>query len=476
MQVKTVTISLPLINSLLLHTVVAALVLMLPIYGGSAGQRSFMSYLVFLTNGEGPVPSHTVSVGEKHDAAGEVRAQEKPAPEKAARPQEKAEVEKVRKTPEKIVSPGPVEKTAPGAVPPPDNAAQNVPPKTEDVKADAEMAEEVVKEPAETNADKEVEEKVVSSARETSRPAATPLPVPGTEQFMKELLPDTEALLRYQGGSEGKAAEAGEQKEAAVSEPGSEKTGPPEVAAGQRTTPQNEAPEGAAAKKTGAGVTAPALPATPAAGPPAGGQQVAGGAASPALAQGEMAGQTGPVEQQQAANEAKQAPIGISGAAALLPRDIIIKVVVSGDDGSAVYTRLSRRNYPSAGLEHVGGKDSPVKAKEESSSAGGTLAKRILSVVNADKGIYTFVIGNAGTKTCIVNAVFLLFEKTRRERIKEYKVIQLAPGTGVKFKFLVPDAIFWDDDDRFTGSMEDSDSITKFNSDTGLVWRESKDD
>jgi hypothetical protein len=117
-----------------------------------------------------------------------------------------------------------------------------------------------------------------------------------------------------------------------------------------------------------------------------------------------------------------------------------------------------------------------VKADEESGPAGGAPAKRILSVVNADKGIYTLVIGNAGGKTCVANAVFLLFERTKKERTKEYKEIQLAPGTGVKFKFLVPDAIFWDDDDRFTGSIEDSESITKFNSDTGLIWREVKDD
>jgi hypothetical protein len=483
MQVKAVTISLPLVNSLLLHAVVVALVLMLPIYGGSAGQRPLMSYLVFLTNGEGYAPSHDVTATEKHRAVGKIRTQEKPAPEKVVAPKKKAETGKAAKTPLKNVSPRPMEKAAPAAVsqkvpPKTENvktdtemakevvkepeetvkALQNAPPKTEDVAA-AEMAEEEVTEPAETKAEKKVEEREVSSALATSqtppessvpsRSTGAP-PVPGTEQFMKELLPDTGALLSYQGGSEVKTPGAGEKK---------------------------EAPEGAVAKQTGAADAAPSSPAaeaTPATAP--GGQQVAEEGVSPTSGKGGETGKTGPTGQPQAADQERKAPIGISGAAALLPRDILIRVVVAGEDGSSLFTRLSRRNYSPSGLENVGGKDSPVKTKEENGSAGGALVKRVLSVVNADKGIYTFVIGNAGRKTCVVNAVFLLFEKTKRERTKEYKVIQLAPGTGVKFKFLVPDAIFWDDDERFTGSMEDSDSITKFNSDTGLVWKESKDD
>jgi hypothetical protein len=470
MQVKAVTISLPLVDSLLLHAVVVALVLMLPIYGGSAGQRSFMGYLVFLTNGEGSAPSHDVTATEKHRAVGKIRTQEKPAPEKVVAPQKKAEIEKAAKTPPKNVSPRPMEKAAPAAVSqemakevvkePEETvkALQNAPPKTEDVPA-AEMAEEEVTEPAETKAEKEVEKRDVSSARATSQAppesSVTSRPtgmtrVPGTEQFMKELLPDTGALLRYQGGSEVRAPEAGGKK---------------------------EAPEGAVAKQTGAAEAAPSSPATalPPGTAPAG-QQVAEGGVSPTSGKGGETGKTGPAGQPQAADQEKKAPIGISGAAALLPRDIMIRVVVAGEDGSSLFTRLSRRTYSPSSLENVGGKDSPVKAEEENGSAGGALVKRVLSVVNADKGIYTFVIGNAGRKTCVVNAVFLLFEKTKRERTKEYKVIQLAPGTGVKFKFLVPDAIFWDDDERFTGSMEDSDSITKFNSDTGLVWKESKDD
>jgi len=39
----------------------------------------------------------------------------------------------------------------------------------------------------------------------------------------------------------------------------------------------------------------------------------------------------------------------------------------------------------------------------------------------------------------------------------------------------MPDAILWDDESAFSGSMEDSNSVTKFNSETGLVWKEYND-
>jgi hypothetical protein len=42
-------------------------------------------------------------------------------------------------------------------------------------------------------------------------------------------------------------------------------------------------------------------------------------------------------------------------------------------------------------------------------------------------------------------------------------------------RFLMPDAVFWDDEDFFSGNIEDSSYITKFNYDKGLIWKEEKD-
>jgi hypothetical protein len=612
MQLKAATISLPITHSLLLHVVVAAIVLMLPVYEGGSGQRSFMSYRVFLAGEEATGRPHAVSAGGKNDAAQRLSTQ----PENAARLKQKEEVEKIRETPAKNSSPGPAEKApqavapvaekAPQRVPPkaeeakadtamaeevirsavaaadnsfqdvssetqevkaaaevkarPDPAAvpaaekapqrvppkveqakadtamaeevirsavaaadnsfrdvssearevksaaevkarphpaaipaakkapQRVPPKVEQAKADTAMAEEAAKDSAKTGHAKVVRRGDVSAARKSAsarRKSSAPSRMteaaalkPGMGQFMKEFLQDMQTLLSYHGESRDKSPEAANGPKATITGAAGKKPAQQEVAAatdkggskapatGQMTAPNSEAAAAVVSGQVGA--------ATPA--PLAGGQQVAAAEALPHQMQQEKASGAATAELPTATNEEKRASVGISGAAALLPRDIIIKVLVSGEDSSSVFTRLLRRSYPSPDLENVGEKARPVKVEEESGSTGSDRTDRILSVVNADKGIYTFVMANAGSKACVAHAVFLLFEKTSKERTKEYKVIQLSPGTGVRFKFLVPDGIFWDDDDRFTGSMEDSDSITKFNSDTGLVWREAKDD
>lgn len=41
-------------------------------------------------------------------------------------------------------------------------------------------------------------------------------------------------------------------------------------------------------------------------------------------------------------------------------------------------------------------------------------------------------------------------------------------------KVLMPEGLLWDDDASFTGDMEDSESVTKFQAETGLVWKEYK--
>ena len=49
-------------------------------------------------------------------------------------------------------------------------------------------------------------------------------------------------------------------------------------------------------------------------------------------------------------------------------------------------------------------------------------------------------------------------------------------GTGpwIATKFLMPQGLFWDDDDWTMGQIEDSRSITKFSSSLGIVWKELK--
>ncbi len=98
----------------------------------------------------------------------------------------------------------------------------------------------------------------------------------------------------------------------------------------------------------------------------------------------------------------------------------------------------------------------------------------IYSLVKAEKGVYVFELKNGGKDVHKLQIRVLLYEKTDRKRIREYKNINLDPGESEAIKFLIPEAIFWDDDDYFSGSIEDSKSITKFNHDAGIAWKEKK--
>ena len=50
---------------------------------------------------------------------------------------------------------------------------------------------------------------------------------------------------------------------------------------------------------------------------------------------------------------------------------------------------------------------------------------------------------------------------TRRRRLDNASIVRI----------LMPEGLLWDDDSSFSGNMEDADSVTKYNAETGLVWK-----
>ena len=101
--------------------------------------------------------------------------------------------------------------------------------------------------------------------------------------------------------------------------------------------------------------------------------------------------------------------------------------------------------------------------------------RRVISVNKAERGLYTFVLENDSGETLSPDIVFHIFEGKPGERIRKIKNVELSPHAVLKFKFILPDAVFWDDESYFTGTIENSDTTTKFNDKTGLIWKEEKD-
>jgi len=178
------------------------------------------------------------------------------------------------------------------------------------------------------------------------------------------------------------------------------------------------------------------------------------------------------------AKEEKKPPLGIPVSDVLLAKDIKIEVFFHDSDMSGILSHLLKKAHPMARKEDDSEKSKEVDGMEEKTETyieDTPGVKMSLSVSRAEKAVYILVMENKRGKAYEVGVVFRLFEGKAGERIKEMKTIELSPNTVVKIKFVLPEAVFWDDEYYFTGIIESSDTMTKFNDKTGLIWKEEKD-
>lgn len=96
---------------------------------------------------------------------------------------------------------------------------------------------------------------------------------------------------------------------------------------------------------------------------------------------------------------------------------------------------------------------------------------RVAVIETTREGIYVFSAetgeGNKARATFTLTA----FEAGPWEKRADLGTRTIT-GKAVLSKILMPDAILWDDDAAFSGVMEDSESVVKFNTKTGLYWKE----
>jgi hypothetical protein len=162
-----------------------------------------------------------------------------------------------------------------------------------------------------------------------------------------------------------------------------------------------------------------------------------------------------------------------------LAQFVPLKITISsdGDDLGDISTRLVRRGYPSVkrGRKEIA---ADVDMWEETVRPAGpetSHREKVMSVPIAERGTYAFHILNTSKAVRLLDVSFRFYDGAKVIRVKHYPAVGLPGGAAATYRFIMPDAIFWDEEDRFAGSIEDSDSITKFNDATGLFWREEKD-
>ena len=104
-------------------------------------------------------------------------------------------------------------------------------------------------------------------------------------------------------------------------------------------------------------------------------------------------------------------------------------------------------------------------------TAANTLA---LVIVTSREGIYEF--RNMSETADNTEAAFkvIIHENSSRPKIKPAGTHKIS-AKGSIAKIMMPEGVMWDDEAAFSGSLEDSESITKFNTDTGLNWKEYKE-
>jgi hypothetical protein len=90
-----------------------------------------------------------------------------------------------------------------------------------------------------------------------------------------------------------------------------------------------------------------------------------------------------------------------------------------------------------------------------------------------EEGIYTIVVRPDNGKQGTSELVLKIHESRPGATTKKLGSRKI-DGKFEVARILMPDGILWDDDKYFSGDMEDSDSITKFHTGTGLMWREYK--
>ncbi len=156
-----------------------------------------------------------------------------------------------------------------------------------------------------------------------------------------------------------------------------------------------------------------------------------------------------------------------SGNSAILaaPGEIVITIEPRGD-AEGLRFGLFKKPHPMVKIRRGGN----AQIAAQSVPIGEGPKKSVFEFEMADKAVYTFTVENKGAASRVFSVEFRL----RGGRLKFYREVSLGVEEAKSFRFLMPEAVFWDDEERFSGSVEGADFVTKFDDASGLVWKEEK--
>ena len=147
-----------------------------------------------------------------------------------------------------------------------------------------------------------------------------------------------------------------------------------------------------------------------------------------------------------------------------------LKLVITGDNAIKLFVKF--REYPASRRNKVSTKSEARRAETIAPVLTRTREETREAVVEtAREGIYVFSAEAEEKKGAKATFTLKVFESGARERTAELGVRTIS-GKAILVKILMPEAILWDDESAFSGILEDSESVIKFNAKTGLYWKE----
>jgi hypothetical protein len=155
-----------------------------------------------------------------------------------------------------------------------------------------------------------------------------------------------------------------------------------------------------------------------------------------------------------------------------LPGDL--KFEISSDENIQRGVRVSVlfRDFPKARRNRAVSRSEALRIQTLSPKVVLTRPNTIQAVVeSAAEGVYYLRVELENQESIQGTITIKLFDSGPRARTKSVGR-QIIRNHETIVRILMPEGILWEDNSAFSGSMEDSNSVTKYNNDNGLVWKE----
>jgi hypothetical protein len=105
----------------------------------------------------------------------------------------------------------------------------------------------------------------------------------------------------------------------------------------------------------------------------------------------------------------------------------------------------------------------------EKMSAREGYREKVFAVYGAKAGAHVISVSGGKKTKCLVIVTLPAKQKTRL-----FGPVLIGEEGTMIGRLLLPEGIYWDEDEWFTGKIENGDSITKYNSPEGMSWKETK--